>query len=332
MKALVTGATGFLGSNLARRLVQRGWSVRALVRNPAKLSRLAGCEVEIARGDLCDARSLRRALHGVDAVFNCAARVADWGTREEFYRANVQGTQDLAAASAAAGVKRFVHASSLMVLGLFRDGTTLHESSPYTHPHGNYYTETKIAAEKLLLTWYKTENFPAVIVRPGIIWGPGDTTFLPRIEGLERKGLLRFIGRGDNNLCLSYISHVVDAFILAAELPGAAGRVFHVTDDEDISSRRFFAELAKAVGLNPPRRRVAFAAAYAFAVACEAWWKLFRCHGPPLMSRHGLALFAGDAVYDISATRRRLGYEPALSFQQAMETVARWHESTKRKR
>lgn len=322
MRVLVTGATGFLGSNLAFTLAEQGHTVRALVRNPAKAKMLQGHKLDIVDGNLNDPASLEKAAAGMEIVFNNAGMVADWGKRETFYRVNVAGTRNLLEACLAAGTKRFVHASSVTVLGIPRDLSPMSESTPYTQNHFEYYTETKIASEKLVLQYHRQRGLPCVIIRPGLIWGPGDTTILPHIKDLALRGLLYNIGRGQNDLCLVYIAHVVRAMTLAAEVPQALGQVYNIVDAEKHTSRDFLYGLTQAMGIKPPARALPFPLLYASAWFLEMLSKLLRRSQAPFLTRYGLCLLGCHYNFDITKAKRELGYSPSVSFCQGMRNIA----------
>ncbi len=328
MNALVTGATGFLGSNLVHALLKKGYSVRALVRSSGRRSLLDGCRVEFAEGDLSDASSLTAAVQGQDVVFHTAAMVTEWGRREDFFKINVAGTRSLLDASLQAGVQRFIHTSSLSVLGIPRDERPIDESRPYASDGLNPYTETKIEAERIVMNYCSDRGLPAVIVRPGIIWGPGDTTFLPRLLRLARYGVVCTIGRGDNRMCLSYIANIVGALLLAAEKREAVGQVYNITDDECITSGQYIAGLAKATGHRPPSFSLPYPLLYAVSCGCEIAAKLFRLSGAPLISRFGLYLLSSGGTYSMQKARDELGYQPAVSFVQGMQSISRWFSET----
>lgn len=327
MNALVTGATGFLGSHLAKALAQRGYNVRALVRNPRKLSRLNGYDIETVEGNLLDPSSLKKATSGQDIVFHNAGMVDQWGKRETFYNVNVDGTNNLLKACLSSGIKRFIHSSSVTVLGKPRNNSPMDETFPYAEHTFEFYTETKILSEKAVLDYYEKEGLPVTVIRPGIIWGPGDTTILPRLERLTRKGLIFNIGKGNNVLCLTYISNLVEGFILAAESPEAIGQIYHITDDEKITSRTFFTELAIAMGLKPPAFSIPFSVLYATAYLWETLAKSMRLSKPPIITRYGICLLGCDFNYDISRAKRELGYNPKTSFKEGMENTARWYKN-----
>ena len=324
MKVLVTGASGFLGSALVRALAARGDAVTVLVRQTSNCSAFAGCPVALVTGDVQDRDSLARATRGNDTVFHCAGRVADWGPRSEFYRVNVEGTRNLLDASCSAGIQHFIHVSSLVVLGVPRT-MPVTETTPYATRYFHPYVETKILAEQLVLDCHARYRLPATIVRPGIIWGPGDTTIFPRIEQLARKGLMVILGRGDNILCLSYIGNLVAGLLRAAAIEQPDGQIYSIADEEHITSRAFFTALTAALDLPPPRLTVPFSALDAVARLCEVWARLVRSSQAPLLTRLGLYLWGTHYIADITKARQKLGYRQQVSFKEGLQNLGAWY-------
>jgi len=319
--ALVTGASGFLGSSLVAALCRRGVSVRALVRSTSDLRRLSGLGAEIVRGDVCDLASLREAARGQQVVFHAAAKVPDWGPRREFFRVNLEGTRNVVAACQDAGVGRLVHVSSITVLGLPREGGAVDEQSPYDPSPSDAYTASKIEAEKIVLAANGERSLSTVVVRPGAIWGPGDPTIAPRIAALLRRRRAVYIGRASNRLALSYVDNLVEGLRLAAEVPAAAGQVYHLTDGETVTAREVIDALAALVGTARPRWSVPFFVIYLAAAAMEEVARLLRRRSPPPLTRYGVRLIASDCRYDNRKAERELGFRPAVSLQQGLAAL-----------
>ena len=162
--------------------------------------------VKLVEGNICNKDSVREAVQGQDIVFHCAGKVDDWGPRDDYYKVNVEGTRNMLEASRAAGVRHFIYVSSLVVLGA-PETNPIDETHPYTGNLFNPYLETKLLSEQLVREFYAMHKLPVTIIRPGILWGPGDTTIFPRMAQLAKCGLMFTLGRGDNILCLTYVSN-----------------------------------------------------------------------------------------------------------------------------
>ena len=324
MKALVTGATGFLGSHLVDALIAKGYAVTALVRKTSNINLLRKRDVELRYGDITAENTLPDAVKDSKMVYHCAANVSDWGAPQTFFQANVKGTENLLKASLEAGVDRFVHASSLTVLDVTKNHRQSDESHPYPDKFFDSYTETKVLAEKLVMRYYQEQGLSTSIIRPSIIWGPGDTIVLPRLGRLIKSGKFFFVGKGNQSVSISHVSNVVEALILAGTRKEADGEVYNITDGEEIIFREFIDALAKILDLDPTRKSIPFPLAYAVACLMELWGKMTRAESPPLFTRYGVYLTSMNAVFDISKARRELGYEPRVTFKEGLEEIGPW--------
>jgi nucleoside-diphosphate-sugar epimerase len=319
--ALVSGATGFLGGYLLDRLREMGFQVRALVRRRNASVGLVRTGCETCVGDVLNRASLQAAVSGQGLVFHTAGRVSDWGTRREFWQANVEGTANVIAACREAGVKRLIHVSSLSVLGLPRSGERIDENTPPDDRARDYYTVSKIAGERLVRQAHQCRGLETVIIRSGVIWGPGQNPILSRMADLMRRRRFFLIDGGRNQVGLSHVENLSQGMILAALAPEAAGQVYHLTDGESITAHAAFRALAAVVGVDPPRFSLPFPAAFAMAAAMEWIARLRRAARPPMLTRYAVRMVASDSRYDISKARKELGYNPRLTFNQGIETL-----------
>lgn len=321
---LVTGATGFVGRGLAAALAQRGHRVRALTRRATGLEALERSGIEVVHGDLGDRSSLACAAEGASLVFHAAARVSDWGPREAFFAANVEGTRNLVAACREAGVARVVHLSSLTVLGLPRDGRLVDELTPPEQPaRGDFYTESKLEGERIVREAHGHGGLETTVVRPGAIWGPGDPNVVPRIVRLLRRGAMPYVGGGRNLVGLVHVENLVRGLLLAGSVPAAAGEVFHLTDDEEITAREAVDGIADALGVARPRFSAPFPVVLAVAALVEGTARALRLRRPPPLTRYGARFVACHARYDLAKARRELGYAPAISFREGVAELFR---------
>ena len=321
ISALVSGATGFLGGYLLGKLLEKGFPVRALARRTSDVAKLVRAGFDIHEGDITDRQSLRRAMAGQQLVFHTAGKVSDWGSRQEFWRANVEGTANVIAACREAGVRRLIYASSLTVLGLPRSGEQVDENTPFADSASDFYTTSKIAAEKLVRAAHGLGGLETVVVRPGVIWGPGDTAIFPRLAALLYRRRLFFVGSGNNQLGLSHVENLSQGIILAALAPAAAGQVYHLTDGEALTARTVFCGLAAAIGAPTPRFCLPFPVAYLLAACLEWTARLRKAAIPPALTRYGVRLVACDSRYDIRKAQHELGYKPLLTFSQGIGSL-----------
>jgi nucleoside-diphosphate-sugar epimerase len=314
----ITGATGLVGGHAAEAAVHRGHRVRALVRPSSDTRWLDQWGVEKVVGDLEDRQALRKGTEGADWVFNCAAKVGDWGTLEEFRRLNVDALRRLLDATLEARVERLVHVSSLGVY----EGRDHHGTDETVPPAANSldaYTRSKTEAEALVLKYHAERGLPAAIVRPGFIYGERDRTVLPKLLTNLRRGTFAYFGSGQQTLNCIYVKNLVHGIFLAAENPAAAGEVFNLTDGETVSKVQFVSRVAELAGLRPPRRHIPLGLAKVLATVVEGGAKLRGAKNPPLINKARFKFLGLHLDYSIEKARRVLGYQPPYTFQQAIE-------------
>ena len=312
MRALVTGATGFLGRSIVRRLLRDGVDVRALVR-PGRTLDVAG--VELVEGDVCDDAAVEAAVRGVDWVVHAAARVATTGSWEEFAEANVRGTRRVLRAAVAAGVRRIVHISSLSVYAVPFDGVTITEEAPYeseADARGGY-SRSKLAADRVALDAAR-RGAPVVVLRPGLLYGPGKRPPLAR-QSFAVNGVKLILATPHYTLPLTYVDNVADAVLLALRCDAAVGQAFTIVDDNVRQAdylalyRAASAETWRAVFL--PVGAVAFAAWLA-----ERGLRLLRRRSP--VSYHQVRRATQSAHYDCGRAARVLGWRPGVTVEEGL--------------
>jgi nucleoside-diphosphate-sugar epimerase len=240
----VTGATGFLGSNLARALHRCGAEVAVLVRDPNRLPFDIEAFAEVIKGDLGDSHAVREALRQADAVFHCAATTSNKAEWEQHYEDTVMGTATICEAAAAESVDRLVHVSSVAVYGMneSQDGRLIGENTPLAQVDDPWdkYSRAKVEAEEVVRRYEREEGLRASIVRPGILYGPAR----PVRGGVIRLGTwLVTIGSARNALPYTYVGNAVDALLLTALSDGARGEAFNIVDDPQQGAAAFLSSL-----------------------------------------------------------------------------------------
>ena len=306
----MTGATGLLGQALSRELLAGQWRVRGLVRlSTAALPR----GVQAVSGDVTAPVSLAAAVDECDAVFHCAAAVGDTVGAREMWRVNVDGTRHMLEAAIAAGVPRFIYASSVAVYG--RRSGVYPEDTPLGDP-GNPYGRTKAAAEKILLG---DSPCTPIVVRPTNIYGPGDRHLLGRVVALLSSKRAALIDGGRGRLNLVYADDVAALMRAAAEAP-APRPIYNVTGPDRITWRDFVDQLSSYLDLSPPQRDISRRTARTVAACLEGMAALRLLRRPPL-SRFAVDLVTGDRSYPIDRARADLDFEPAIDLQEGLARV-----------
>lgn len=317
---LVTGATGFTGSNLARTLVERGDRVRALVRKSSNRDALAGLDIEYVCGDLANDNIPADTLRGVDTVFHIAAAFRVAGVPDRyFYDVNVKSTDTLLKAALRSDVRRFVHCSTAGVMkkGSNPPGT---EETPYGP--GDTYQQTKMEGELLALRYFREQGLPGTVIRPAGIYGPGDLRYRKLYRSINR-GRFVMIGSGNIHHPLVYIDDLVQGFLLGAERDEALGEIFIIGGENPPLLKELVARIAEVLGKPVPSRRIPIGPVMAAAVVTQ---KVCRPLGiePPLFPRR-LDFFNKDRGYDNSKARRMLGYESKVDWRTGVQRTAKWY-------
>jgi len=311
---LVTGATGFLGGRVALALADEGWKVRALGRRSSMLETLSGLGIEARRGDLRDRDAVMAACEGIDLVVHAGALSAPWGRRSDFFDTNVKGTVHVIDGCRRHRVARLVHVSSPSVIFDGRDVHDAAEDAPFPRRFLSAYCLTKKLAEDAVRA---AAGLDTVILRPKAIFGPGDTTLLPRLLAAGREGRLAQIGDGTNLVDLTYVDNVVHALRLALTRPEAAGRTFTITNGQPVRLWGVIRRMLAAAGCSTGSRRIPYPIAYAAAALMEARARLTGTE--PLLTRYSVAILARTQTYCIDAARRWLGYEPVVTMEEGLE-------------
>ncbi len=318
MNVLVTGAHGFLGSHISEHLLAAGHQVRALVSPWGTIANLGAVlderSLQIERADLSREGALVGTCDGIDAVVHAAARVADWGPWDAFYRTNVVGTEQLLKEAVHVGVSRFVLISSVAVhrYSGFRD------ADPREVPRDNVrepYAHSKIMAEDLVRG---VGGIEGVIVRPGL-WpfGSRDPNLRRVVRALEQ-GLLPMVGSGDSVINTAYAENFALGVRLALERPEAAHRTYVIADDGMPSWRELLSELARLLGERPPRLRLPGTPTKALARGVEATWGALFPRNEPPMTRYRAGLMTRDVHFSIRHAVEELGYRPVVSWREGL--------------
>ena len=327
MKILVTGATGFLGMALARRLKTRNDEVTVLGRNPVILSTLAQAGMRPIQADLADTAAIHAACQGQDLVFHSGALSSAWGPARDFHLSNVIGTRNVIAGCEAGHVQRLVYVSTPSIY--FRLGSRLavREDAELPTQAANEYARTKLLAEKEIDRAF-AHGLPVITIRPRAIFGEGDNAILPRLISRLKSGRLRVIGDGQNITDLTYVENVVDALLLCAEAPDTLlGRKYNITNAEPLPLWDLIKKVCQALGYEYPHSRIPYPAALGLAATLELICHLLPGQPEPLLTRYMVGVLAKSTTLDISAARHDLGYQPRISVNEGFERFVHWWQT-----
>ncbi|MCW8933967.1 MAG: NAD(P)-dependent oxidoreductase [Gammaproteobacteria bacterium] len=321
MKAIVTGATGFLGSHLVSILEQKHYEVIALGRDANKGAALASKNIVFKSMEITDKHSVDSVFECADVVFHCAALSSVWGSPEDFELVNVQGTQNVLECCEKWSVKKLVYVSSTSVYFDYRDKTNIKESESLHHGFVNNYARTKYQAEVLLLT--EKKNTEVVIIRPRGIIGDGDTSIMPRILRIADKGFFPLINKGQATVDLTYVKNVAHALILAGEKLNINGKCFNISNFEPLSVKELLQRVLKARKKKCSLVPVDYRFMYGIAKLMEVI-SIRLSLGEPSITCYGVGLLAKTQTLDIEAAKNVLGYEPVYSMDYAIEKYLEW--------
>ncbi len=324
---LVTGATGFLGIHLVKKLISKGIKVRALVRpNSIHSGRIHGLNVDIIEGDLNDQKAVEFATKGIKKIYHAGAALNnDW---DDNYETNIKGTKSLIKTAIENNVERFVHLSTLVVydtIGL-RNGSIISETSPY-QPYPKKmgpYAYSKLKAELLVLDAHKNFDLPVTILRPGIVIGPLGKIFFPHLGFRYQNSIFVIIGKGDNILPLTYVENTVDAIYKASIEKNAVGQIFNIVDDGEITPQiyldRFLAMSKHSAKIFHVPYLLPYIAAAAYEIGAG-----FGIAKEGVTSRKQLKWKQVRVKYDNSKAKKVLNWQPRIPLDDGLKKTFEWY-------
>jgi dihydroflavonol-4-reductase len=324
VRNLVTGATGFTGGHLARRLASLGRDVRALVRDPGRAKDLEAAGLELAVGDVRDRKAVREAMRGVDVVFHLAAVYRQAGISNGTYRAvNATAVGDIVEAAAEAGVRRVVHCSTVGVHGDV-DHPPANEDAPFKP--GDIYQATTLEGARLARAAGERTGVEVTIVRPTGIYGPGDRRLLKLFRGVARGGGFAgfpILGRGEIYYHLTYIDDLVEGIRASGEASAAANRTYILAGSEVTTLNDLVALISRIAGVRPPRLHLPVWPFWAAGALCEAVCVPLGIE-PPIYRRR-VDFFTKSRAFDITRARAEIGYAPEVGLREGIARTLAWY-------
>lgn len=323
-QVFVTGAGGFLGQAICRLLRMADINVTGFARG--SYPELSHMGVTMVQGDITDFVALKAAMQSCDLVFHVAAKAGVWGSKEDYFKPNVQGTENVIRACQVLGITRLVYTSTPSVTFAGVDETGIDESQPYATNFLNYYAESKALAEQLVLAASanaSVNQLKTVALRPHLIWGPDDPHLVPRVLERAQAGKLKLVGKEDKLVDTIFVDNAAYAHILAAlELskpqPNCTGKAYFISNGQPITMAAMLNEILNCVDLPPVTKRVPSSVAYAVGATLEWFYKALHKKQEPIMTRFVAKQLSTSHYFDISAAKNDFGYRPLISIKEGM--------------
>lgn len=316
MRALITGASGFVGTHLIKKLLKNNWSVRILIHNK-NIHESRDCEV--FTGDIGDKKVLEDALREVDVLFHLAAALGGaLLAKNEFFRINAAGTQKVLEAAFNAGVKKAIHFSSAGVLGAVQNNEAADEGYP-TGPISAY-DQSKLEGEKIALNFAK-EGKPVIVIRPGWVYGHGDRRTFKLIRAIAQKKFI-LVTRGQAHQTPVFIDDLLQGVMLCVE-QGRSGEIYNIAGDEVLTVRQIVENIAIATNSTIPKISLPLFPTKVAAWKLEKTFRLFKKEAP--LTRGKLAFFIHPKPLSIQKAVRELGYVPQTNFQTGIAQTVAWY-------
>ncbi|MFQ5442360.1 MAG: hopanoid-associated sugar epimerase [Thermodesulfobacteriota bacterium] len=322
MTTLVTGATGFIGSAVVRRLIKDGYRVRALVRPGSDRRNIEGLQVEVVTGDLMDEASIERAMRGCDSLFHVAADYRLWVPDPKvMYDINVTGTRNIMRAALAAGLKRVVYTSSVATIGLKGRGEVSNESTPSKlGDMVGHYKRSKFLAEEAVIRLIEDEGLPAVIVNPSTPVGPRDIKPTPTGRLIVNAVSGKMPAYVKTGLNIVHVDDVAEGHILAKRRGRTGER--YILGARNMLLSEILGELASIAERLPPRIRLPHTLVLSLACLSEAWARLSR-GGEPMVTLDGARMSKKLMFFSSEKAKRELGYKPR-PVKEALSEAVYW--------
>jgi len=321
MKALVTGASGFIGSHLVDLLLHKNYSVRCLLRRTSSMSWLKGLPIEIVYGDVFDDAGLADAVRNVDVIYHCAG-LTKAKTKEEYFRANAEGTRKLldAARRFAPGLKRFVLVSSQTAAGPSSSKTPITENA-LPHPITTY-GRSKLQAEEICLEF--ASYFPVTITRPPAVFGPRDKDIFEFFKTMS-KGLQPVVGFGEKYISLIHVTDLVRGIVMAGESERSAGETYFISSKEVYGWKQVGAITRRALGRGALTLRIPEAGVYVIAAFAE-FFGLFSPKPTLINFEKARDMVQDYWTCDASKAKRDFGFEQEISLESGIQQTVAWYK------
>ena len=314
MKIFITGASGFIGGAIGKKLSEQH-SIYAMARSEKSANKIGELGLIPVMTELNKVGPSD--LQGCELIIHSAAYVEAWGTKEQYWKINVEGSRQLLAVAHKAGVNKFIHISTEACLFYGQPMDNIDESYPYAENSPYLYSQTKAEAEKIVLAANRPNEFETVAIRPRMVWGPGDQTILPEVLKMIDKGSFMWIDHGKSLTSTTHIHNLVHGVELAIQ-KAKGGEAYFITDDEVLTMKEFLTALLDTQNITPSEKSISPYIMRPLAKIIENSWRLFGIKKEPPITRFAADIMSVNCTINIDKARRELGYAPVVSIKEGM--------------
>lgn len=317
MNIFITGASGFIGSNIVKKLSSEHtfYAMSRTESSAKQIKNFGAIPIDCELGKV-----ETKHLQNCDTIIHAAAFTKEWGTKEEFWNPTVIGTKQLIDIAKKAGIKRFLHISTEAVLFVGQDLNDIDEDYPYPKKSKFLYSESKLEAEKLVLNANKNEEFEVMIIRPRLVWGPGDKTVLPVLVNMIREKKYTWINNGTNKTSTTHVDNLMEG-IRCALANWKSNEIYFITDNEISTYKDFLTQYISTQGVMPPNKNIPKGLIRFIASGMEFIWSLFGLKSLPPITRLPAFMMSSNFTISHEKATKDLGYNPIISMQEGMEQL-----------
>jgi nucleoside-diphosphate-sugar epimerase len=318
MRIFLTGASGFVGGAVAQKL-RSDHAILAMSRSKTSDEKIIRLGVEPVRASLGEVDPGQ--LDGIDAIIHCAAYVEEWGPYKTYHKINVDGTKQLLECARSAGVKRFVHVGTEAALFRGQHMRDVDEDYPLAFNSPFPYSRTKALAEQAVRNANNPQaNFTTIVIRPRMVWGPGDQTILPVVVAMAKAGKFIWVDQGATMTSTTHIDNLVHGIDLALT-KGAPGAAYFVLDGEPLSLRNFLTRYLATAGVTLGDKSAPGWLIRGAANLIEPLWRLSGAKSPPPITRFAAHIMSRDCTLKDGRAKVELGYKPVITLEDGMAAL-----------
>jgi nucleoside-diphosphate-sugar epimerase len=327
MRIIITGATGFIGRNLAERFKNDGHDVIATGRSPEAGQELQEKGIPFLPAEILDPDRLNQVFAPADCVIHCAAKAGDWGKYQVFYDTNVRGTRNVINACKYHRIKKLIFISSPSIYFTGKDRCNISEDDPLPERQTTHYSKTKLMAEKEIMS-LQPQELRYIIFRPRAVYGPYDNIIVPRILMLAEKKHVPLINHGKALVDITYVDNFVRAVSNSLSAPDSAwNETYNISNGDPLSIKAWFSQVLQIFDRPFNPKNIPEPAAKTLAAVMEGLGFLPLVNLKPAMTRFSVGYMAKSMTLSLDKARQKLNYAPLLSNRESFEKYAQWYRS-----